>query len=53
MTNIIALITPKGVFSYTRRIVPNPLKGASNENQIKAEARHNLIREKPAHLVAR
>jgi hypothetical protein len=39
MTNIITLITPKGIFSNTRRVVPDPLKGASNENEIKAGAR--------------
>jgi hypothetical protein len=39
MTNVIPFITPKRVFSDTRRVVPNPLKGASNENEIKAGAR--------------
>jgi hypothetical protein len=36
MTNIIALIAPKGLLSNIRRVVPNALKGASNENEIKA-----------------
>jgi hypothetical protein len=39
MANIITLIPPKGLFSNIRRIVPNPLKGASNENEIKSGAR--------------
>jgi hypothetical protein len=40
-------MTPKGVFSDTRRVVPNPLKGASNENDIKAGARRIWFQRSP------
>jgi hypothetical protein len=34
MTNVGGLIAPEGILSDVRRMIPDPLKGASNEDKV-------------------